>query len=124
MSDSYTERVAPGPQRPHRPRLPKDLRTAWLLLLLRSEPSYGYVLRRELSARGLDVEAGTLYRTLRELEGEGLISSDWRDPAGGPRSRVYTVTSEGERVLAGLALSIEQLRSAQAMFLSAYDRGT
>lgn len=102
------------------PRLPKDLRTAWLLLLLRAEPSYGYVLRRALRIRGLEVEAGTLYRSLRELEGDGLVASRWMDPAAGPRSRVYTITPKGRRSLDVLAASTEAARDAQVAFLTAY----
>ena len=102
------------------PRLPKDLRTAWLLLMLRSAPSYGYVLRRELAQRGLEIEPGTVYRCLRELEGDGLITSRWMEPAGGPRSRVYTLTADGERSLDVLAGTIEALRHSQVAFLRAY----
>ena len=102
------------------PRLPKDLRTAWLLLLLRVEPSYGYVLRRELGARGLEIEAGTLYRSLRDLEGAGLITSRWMDPGAGPRARVYTITPSGQRSLDLLAATIETARDTHAAFLAAY----
>jgi PadR family transcriptional regulator PadR len=102
------------------PRLPKDLRTAWLLLLLRTEPSYGYMLRRELSVRGLEIESGTLYRSLRDLEGDGLIASRWMDPGAGPRARVYTITPSGQRGLDVLAAAIESARDSQAAFLRAY----
>jgi len=98
----------------------KDLRTAWLLLLLRDAPSYGYVLRRELSARGVEVEAGTLYRSLRELERNALISSRWMDPAAGPRARVYTITAGGRASLDELVAAIELARAAQGAFLAAY----
>lgn len=104
------------------PRVPKDLRTAWLLLLLRAEPSYGYVLRRALSERGLDVEPGSLYRSLRELERDAFISSRWVEPAAGPRARVYTITPAGERSLEVLAAAIALARDAQGSFLAAYGR--
>lgn len=110
-----------GPRRGLPPRTPKDLRAAWLLLLLRAEPSYGYVLRRELGERGFDVDPGTLYRTLRELERDGLITSRWMEPAAGPRARVYTITAEGRRRLDVLAAAIEFARAAQNVFLAAYE---
>ena len=106
------------------PRLPKDLRTAWLLLLLRVEPSYGYVLRQELAARGLEIEPGTLYRALRELEGDSLISSRWAESSGGPRSRVYTITAEGERCLNVLAETIAVARDSQVAFLAEFDHAS
>ena len=102
------------------PRIPKDLRNAWLLLLLRDQPSYGYVLRRALSERGLAIEPGTLYRGLRELERDELISSRWMEPAAGPRARVYTITAEGRSCLDRLAAGIKLLRTAQKSFLDAY----
>ncbi len=101
-------------------RTPKDLRTAWLLLLLRAEPSYGYVLRRALHERGIDVEAGSVYRSLRELERDAFISSRWAEPGPGPRARVYTITPAGERCLGLLAATIELARAAQDGFLAAY----
>jgi DNA-binding PadR family transcriptional regulator len=104
------------------PPIPKDLRTAWLLLLLRAEPSYGYMLRRALAERGLEVDAGTVYRSLRELERDGLITSRWFEPAAGPRARVYTITPDGLATLDLLAASIELTREAQATFLAAYRR--
>jgi DNA-binding PadR family transcriptional regulator len=91
-----------------------------MLLLLRAEPSYGYVLRRALSDRDLDIEPGTLYRSLRELERDGLITSRWMEPAAGPRARVYTITSDGLRSLAVLATAIELARDTQVAFLTAY----
>jgi len=101
-------------------RLSKDLRTAWLLLLLRTEPNYGYVLRRELSKRGVDVEPGALYRTLRQLESDALISSHWMDPGAGPRARVYTINATGRYSLDVLAEGIDLARGAQVAFLTAY----
>lgn len=91
--------------------------------MLRAEPSYGYVLRRELRERGLDVEAATLYRGLRELERDGLIASRWLEPAAGPRARVYTITAEGQQALEVLAAAIELARDAQVAFLDAYGPG-
>lgn len=88
--------------------------------MLRAQPSYGYVLRRELRERGLDVEAATLYRGLRELERDNLITSHWMEPAAGPRARVYTITAEGRRTLDLLADAIELARAAQVGFLEAY----
>lgn len=104
------------------PRIPKDLRTAWLLLLLRAAPSYGYMLRRALRERGIEIEPGSLYRSLRELERDAFITSRWVEPAAGPRARVYTITPAGERGLEVLATAIELGRDAQGRFLVAYDR--
>lgn len=78
------------------------------------------MLRRALGARGLEIEPGTLYRSLRELESDGLITSRWMGPGAGPRARVYTITPAGERNLDLLAAAIETARDTQAAFLAVY----
>jgi PadR family transcriptional regulator len=49
-----------------------------------------------LAPDGVDV--GMAYRTLRELEGEGLVSSAWVTSDGAPR-RTYRMTKAGGRAL-------------------------
>jgi DNA-binding PadR family transcriptional regulator len=47
------------------------------VLNLLSEPTYGYSLMRELSARGVVTKTDTLYPLLRRLEKQGLVMSEW-----------------------------------------------
>src|SRR5215467_11072838 len=59
-----------------------------LLLLLRERPAHGYDLLERLpeltgEAR---IEMGNLYRLLRGLEEEGLVTSEWDDSSPAPRS--------------------------------------
>jgi len=98
----------------------KDFRAAWLLLLLRDGAGYGYVLQRRLGERGFSTERGAMYRTLRQLDGEGLISSRWMDPSHGPRRRLYELTPDGHAALGRIAATIESTRDAQTAFLTAY----
>jgi PadR family transcriptional regulator PadR len=49
-----------------------------------------------LAPRGVD--AGMLYRTLRESEAEGLVVSRWQADAGAPK-RTYRLTEAGRREL-------------------------
>lgn len=73
-----------------------------LLVLLREKPAYGYEALAQLDAFSLDVPSlnpGTLYRTLRRMEKNGLVESGWTPGQQGPNRRVYTVTSSGERHL-------------------------
>lgn len=106
-------------------RIPLDnLRTAWLLLLLRGAPSHGYELRGHLRARGIDDEPGALYRTLRKLEDRKVIVSRWTGLLAGPRRRVYTLTPKGHIELERMIVAIGAARHAQTAFLSAYDEAT
>ena len=53
------------------------------LVTLRDESSHGYVLLERLTQFGLEkINPGTLYRTLRQLEKEGLCKSEWEHSNG------------------------------------------
>ncbi len=83
------------------------LATAVLVLLLEQD-GHGYDLAARLPSLGLEQPAaGSLYRTLRSLEGDGFLSSCWDGSARGPARHVYRVTAAGRRHLAG---SIEAIR--------------
>ena len=103
--------------------LRQDLRRAWLLLLLRLEPTHGYALHTNLRARGLDAEPGVVYRTLRRLETQGLIASSWTEAPRGPRRRVYSLTDSGHKELDSVASLLARTRNAQGAFLQAYRKG-
>jgi poly-beta-hydroxybutyrate-responsive repressor len=73
-----------------------------LLLALKTKPSYGYELIQEISQFGFvegQVPPGMIYRHLRDLEENGLVSSAWDTGGGGPARRVYQITGEGIEVL-------------------------
>ncbi|MDP8975079.1 MAG: helix-turn-helix transcriptional regulator [Actinomycetota bacterium] len=68
-----------------------------ILLLLKERESHGYELVSRLSDLGFDVpDFGGLYRALRAMEDEGLITSSWGTPERGPARRVYSLTSAGD----------------------------
>ena len=78
-----------------------------VLAALRQE-QYGYSLRRRLLAADIDIEEGTLYPLIRRLETQGLLRSQWRE-VGGRKRRYYTISSEGEAMLASLARKWESI---------------
>ncbi len=100
----------------------KDFRTAWLLLLLRDGSSYGYELRRELGVRALELNAAVLYRTLRSMECDNLISSRWVHSEAGPARRMYDLTEEGHRELRRIADTVGSTRDAHSAFLAVYEQ--
>ena len=72
-------------------------------MALHSVPSYGYELIRNIQTYGfIDGQAppGMVYRHLRQLEEEGLVSSEWKTEGSGPAKRMYCITPEGREVLA------------------------
>jgi poly-beta-hydroxybutyrate-responsive repressor len=83
-----------------RPRLHGDLLASSLLAFLRNFPAYGYQLVQELSKAGLPAfDSATVYRTLRQLERSGLVSSFWDTSESGPARRMYSLTQAGETFL-------------------------
>jgi len=85
---------------PFSPRLHGDLLSSSLLAYLRRWNAYGYQLVQELSKAGLaSFDSTTVYRTLRQLERAGLVSSFWDVSESGPARRMYALTKAGEAVL-------------------------
>lgn len=73
-----------------------DMLTAHLLALLQGWTAYGYDLVQRLEDAGYgDYNKGSIYRTLRQMERMGLVSSDWDTSTDGPARRMYTVTQGG-----------------------------
>src|SRR5437764_15359643 len=71
-----------------------------VLLMLRQWNSYGYELMEKMSTFGLGtMNAGTFYRTLRQMEKDGMVCSRWDTSEGGPARRIYSITNVGEDYL-------------------------
>lgn len=74
--------------------------TSSLLAYLRRWNAYGYQLVQELARAGLaNFDSTTVYRTLRQLERAGLVSSFWDTSESGPARRMYSLTKAGEAFL-------------------------
>lgn len=73
-----------------------------ILMALKIRSSYGYELIKEISQFGFvegQAPPGMIYRHLRDLEENGLVSSEWQTEGAGPAKRVYQLTPEGSEVL-------------------------
>lgn len=103
------------------PAVGRQLLAAWLLLLLRPGPSYGYGLRRALAKHHVRADPGAMYRVLRHLERDGWLQSRWMQPAAGPRRRLYRLTAKGRRHLAELVRAVMDVQNSHAAFLRAYE---
>jgi poly-beta-hydroxybutyrate-responsive repressor len=96
-----------------------------LLLLLRERPAHGYELLDRLPELTLErrVDMGNLYRILRALEEDGLVSSRWDDDAPGPAKRIYSLTDAGDRLLDRWADALREVQAQIDEFLTRYDEG-
>jgi len=86
----------PGSKKPERYMQPS------ILISLKQKPSYGYELIQNISQFGFiegKAPPGMIYRHLRDLEENGLVSSEWQTDETGPAKRIYHLTEEGGEVL-------------------------
>jgi poly-beta-hydroxybutyrate-responsive repressor len=91
------------------------------LVLLREEPSHGYELMERLEEFGFEkINSGTLYRTLRQMEKEGLCESGWKTSNSGPACRVYSLTSAWEAYLTSWAEECKKYQLVLDSFYLAY----
>ena len=91
----------------------KPVETLMLTMLAGGE-RHGYGIRRDIlehSGGKIELEAGTLYRHVRQLESTGLIeaSSQRRDSGDDERRIYYRLTPFGRRVLAAEMLRLREL---------------
>jgi PadR family transcriptional regulator PadR len=108
----------------------KDIRAYprnWLvpvvLVILREYTTYGYDLMERTLQLGFEaMNPGTLYRTLRKMEQEGLCDSEWETASAGPARRMYSITNAGEAYLDLWVKSLEQYQSTMDAFFQAYRR--
>jgi PadR family transcriptional regulator PadR len=85
--------------------LRQELRRGTLILAVLAQlkvERYGYSLRQALSEVGLEIDEGALYPMLRRLEGQGLLTSEWREEDK-RKKRFYRLSPDGEAVLARLS---------------------
>jgi len=80
----------------------------WLLLLLAESPAHGYQLLERLNTlpEAPTADRGHVYRTLRRLEEQGLVTSEWQVPQAGPARHTYTLTTDGLQALDAWAAHI------------------
>ena len=85
--------------------LRQELRRGTLILAVLAQlkvERYGYSLRQALAEVGLEIDEGALYPMLRRLEGQGLLTSEWREEDK-RKKRFYRLSPEGEAVLTRLS---------------------
>jgi DNA-binding PadR family transcriptional regulator len=97
-----------------------------VLLMLGRGDRHGYGIMQDVAEHTdgrLELEAGSLYRTIRRLQDEGLLEESARRPVAGrddERRRYYRLTPHGKRVVAAEALRLRRLvRLAEAARLLA-----
>ncbi len=123
MSDSASSNgngnAANGSRRPENQAQPRSWLQPFLLVALEQWQSHGYELIRRMSAFGFDtLDRGSVYRTLRQLEKDGLVVSGWDTSKDGPARRLYSVTDDGRIYLDTWAASLRGYQLVLNQFFS------
>ena len=98
-----------------------------LLVLLHREPGYGYSLMEDLGEFGFhadQMDISIIYRALRDMQANGLVSDSWDNSSLGPQRRVYTITPQGEDTLTEWIENLRQRRKEIEALEAAYDAVT
>ena len=95
-----------------------------LLLLLHRCSSHGYSLQESLKEFGFaepPIDPSMVYRALREMEAQGLVTSAWDTEGSGPPRRVYQLTAQGNQYLAQRVADLRETDRVLHGFFAAYD---
>ncbi len=99
---------------------------AFVLLLLAENPMHGGALQSALNARlpALKADSAAVYRTLKQLEKDGELQSEWNTSGSGPAIRIYRLTPAGWRKLEFWLEDIKSRLEGLQYFVTAYARLT
>jgi len=70
----------------------------FVVVLLAAGGAHGYAITSQLEEMGITdgpVDIGQVYRTLRDLETAGQVTSSWAEGPVGPQRREYELTEAG-----------------------------
>jgi PadR family transcriptional regulator, regulatory protein PadR len=103
---------------------PRDWLAPFVLLAVSLQRAHGYVIEDYLRALGVfGITMSTLYRTLRQMEKDGLLESTWEPGPTGPARRVYTITDTGHAWLETSATMLDTYRETIDRFFGLYEAG-
>jgi DNA-binding PadR family transcriptional regulator len=92
-----------------------------LLMLAQKGRSYGYDLSTDLprfTFTDAEIERAALYKTLRRLETNGYVTSDWDVQEPGPARRMYSLTTSGRRHLQEWAQVLGKVAKSMSRFIT------
>lgn len=95
---------------------------AFLLLFLSQAPAYGAALFSKMKEElpHCFADSAIVYRSLQEMEKQGLVETKWEMVAEGQPRKWYKITDTGIAALADFAIDIKQRRENMDFFLSRY----
>lgn len=95
-----------------------------LLLLMHEGSAHGYDLLERLQEFGVsEIDPSIIYRMLREMEDDGLITSVWEEKeTQGPPRRVYSLTRLGDEALGSYLADLKLTRERIDHLIQQYEK--
>ena len=93
-----------------------------VLLIIGTKPTYAPDILKQLKKANLLVVEGTLYPLLSRLKRYGLLEYQWQESKAGPPRKMYSITKEGEVVLAQLETSWKSLDTSVTTLIKQYEK--
>ena len=99
--------------------------SAFILLFLAREPDYGagLLLKMQTELPYCFSDSAIVYRSLQEMEKNGLLTASWETPDAGAPRKWYAITSAGKEALAEQAEDIRQRHENFTYFIAAMEKG-
>jgi len=96
-----------------------------VLLALNEGGAHGYELAEALAEWLPDdrIDLGNLYRMMRTLEAEGVVSSQWQHDGPGRSKRTYELTDDGRELLTAWTAALEITATDVARFVQRSRQG-
>jgi len=91
-----------------------------LFLLRRKGRAHGYELATDVRKHALtdaEIEVSALYRTLRQLEQNGCVTSAWDVEGSGPARRLYELTPRGKEHLEEWIIVLAHMSESMSRFV-------
>lgn len=120
---SKTKKQSPPKRRPGSLKPERYIQPS-ILMALTGGLNYGYELIQIISEYGFiegPAPPGMIYRHLRDLEENGLVSSEWQTAGSGPAKRVYELTPEGMEVLGYWVVYMQNQAGKLLSFIDRYE---
>lgn len=80
----------------------KGLLEYCILAIISRDEAYASDILDQLKVAQLVVVEGTVYPLLTRMKNEGLLTYRWQESTGGPPRKYYTLTDNGQQLLAQL----------------------
>lgn len=80
----------------------KGLLEYCILAIISRDEAYASDILDQLKGAQLVVVEGTVYPLLTRMKNEGLLTYRWQESTGGPPRKYYTLTENGQQLLAQL----------------------